>query len=170
MADKTKETVQIEETVSEKKKSPAKQKKPNWHRVAPPNQLDLDKGDNTNIMNINLALFNMPDIDMRDPRQVSQRLSDYFALYANYDLKPTVAGMAISLNGMSRQTLTAIAHDRVTGSTGYKSALPDEVTTLIKKAYKLMENMWETYMNSGKIKPVSGIFLGKNNYGYQDKT
>ena len=33
----------------------------------------------------------------------------------------------------------------------------------------LMENMWETYMNSGKINPVSGIFLGKNNFGYQDK-
>ena len=25
-------------------------------------------------------------------------------------------------------------------------------------------------MNSGKINPVAGIFLGKNNYGYQDKT
>ena len=33
-----------------------------------------------------------------------------------------------------------------------------------------MENQWETYMNSGKINPVSGIFLGKNNFGYQDKT
>ena len=33
-----------------------------------------------------------------------------------------------------------------------------------------MENLWETYMSSGKINPVSGIFLGKNNYGYQDKT
>ena len=33
-----------------------------------------------------------------------------------------------------------------------------------------MENLWETYMNSGKVNPVSGIFLGKNNYGYQDKT
>ena len=32
-----------------------------------------------------------------------------------------------------------------------------------------MENMWESYMNSGKINPVSGIFLGKNNFGYQDK-
>ena len=30
--------------------------------------------------------------------------------------------------------------------------------------------MWETYMNSGKVNPVAGIFLGKNNYGYQDKT
>lgn len=101
---------------------------------------------------------------------VTQRLGEYFALYEKADLKPTVAGMAIALNGMSRQTLTAIAHDRPTGSAGYKTALPREVADSIKKAYKMLENMWETYMNSGKINPVSGIFLGKNNYGYQDKT
>ena len=33
-----------------------------------------------------------------------------------------------------------------------------------------MENLWEMYMQNGKIHPVSGIFLGKNNFGYQDKT
>jgi hypothetical protein len=134
------------------------------------NGLMLEKGDNAKIMSINIALFNMQDIDMTDAQAVTDRLDEYFALYEQADLKPTVAGMAIALNGMSRQTLTAIAHDRVTGSTGYKSALPPEVTATIKKAYKMMENMWETYMNSGKINPVSGIFLGKNNYGYQDKT
>lgn len=134
------------------------------------NGLMLEKGDNAKIMSINIALFNMQDIDMTDAQAVTDRLGEYFVLYKQADLKPTVAGMAIALNGMSRQTLTAIAHDRVTGSTGYKSALPPEVTTTIKKAYKMMENMWETYMNSGKINPVSGIFLGKNNYGYQDKT
>lgn len=134
------------------------------------NGLMLEKGDNAKIMSINIALFNMQDIDMTDAQAVTDRLGEYFALYEQADLKPTVAGMAIALNGMSRQTLTAIAHDRVTGSTGYKSALPPEVTAAIKKAYKMMENMWETYMNSGKINPVSGIFLGKNNYGYQDKT
>jgi hypothetical protein len=134
------------------------------------NGLMLEKGDNAKIMSINIALFNMQDIDMTDAQAVTGRLGEYFALYEQADLKPTVAGMAIALNGMSRQTLTAIAHDRVTGSTGYKSALPPEVAATIKKAYKMMENMWETYMNSGKINPVSGIFLGKNNYGYQDKT
>lgn len=134
------------------------------------NGLMLEKGDNAKIMSINIALFNMQDIDMTNAQAVTGRLGEYFALYEQADLRPTVAGMAIALNGMSRQTLTAIAHDRVTGSTGYKSALPPEVTATIKKAYKMMENMWETYMNSGKINPVSGIFLGKNNYGYQDKT
>ena len=33
-----------------------------------------------------------------------------------------------------------------------------------------MEILWENYMQNGKINPVSGIFLGKNNFGYQDKT
>ena len=92
------------------------------------NGLMLEKGDNAKIMSINIALFNMQDIDMTNAQAVTDRLGKYFALYEQADLKPTVAGMAIALNGMSRQTLTAIAHDRVTGSTGYKSALPPEVT------------------------------------------
>jgi hypothetical protein len=32
-----------------------------------------------------------------------------------------------------------------------------------------MEELWENYMQTGRINPVSGIFLGKNHYGYQDK-
>jgi hypothetical protein len=111
----------------------------------------------------------MPDIDMKDPVAVQQRLSEYFALYARYDMKPTVVGMAIALNGHNRQWLYAITHDAVTGGAGYKTALPPEVAVQIKRAYFLLENQWETYMNSGKINPVAGIFLGKNNYGYQDK-
>ena len=50
------------------------------------------------------------------------------------------------------------------------STLRQDVTDCIKKAYILLENLWETYMSSGKVNPVAGIFLGKNNYGYQDKT
>lgn len=140
----------------------------NW--LSPENMLNVEKGDNSKIMGVNIALFQMKDIDMKDAEAVSQRLGEYFTLYEQADLKPTVAGMALALNGMSRQTLSAIVHNRPTGSDGYMSALPREVTDVIKKSYKLMENMWESYMNSGKINPVSGIFLGKNNYGYQDKT
>ena len=112
----------------------------------------------------------MPNIDMRNAEEVQQRLSDYFALYAKADMKPTVAGMAMALNGMRRQQLWAIVNDAPTGSAGYKAALPPEVAYSIKKAYFLLENLWESYMNSGKVNPVAGIFLGKNNYGYQDKT
>lgn len=156
----------------QKKYAPKTKKKPrggnNWLKSE--NMLDVVGGENSKYLTVQMALLNMPDIDMENVEEVQTRLNEYFALYAQNDMKPTVAGMAIALNGMSRQTLTAIAHDRATGSTGYKSALPPDVTSSIKKAYFLLENLWETYMNSGKVNPVAGIFLGKNNYGYQDKT
>lgn len=134
------------------------------------NGLMVEPGDNARFMTVQMAIFNMPDIDMENVEEVQARLNEFFALYTSHDMKPTVAGMALCLNGMSRQTLGSIAHDRPTGGAGYKTALPPEVAATIKKAYKLMENLWETYMTSGKVNPVAGIFLGKNNYGYQDKT
>ena len=177
----TKETVSGEETAIsprtgkpiQKKYAPKKTGKPrggnNWlkpENIAP----GLEAGDNTKFLTVNMALMNMPDIDMENPLEVQQRLSDYFALYAQYDMKPTVVGMAIALNGHNRQWLYAITHDVATGGSGYKTALPPEVAVVIKKAYFLLENLWENYMQSGKVNPVAGIFLGKNNYGYQDKT
>lgn len=133
------------------------------------NGYNLEEGDNNKFLQLSIELFNMPDIDKYELDQVNQRLSEYFALYAKYDMKPTVAGMASAL-GMNRRTLLAIVNDYATGSTGYKSALPKAVTQTIKKAYDLLETMWENYMSAGKLNPVTGIFLAKNNYGYQDKT
>lgn len=185
----TKKTVSSKKTVSEETvketstigealepvedKKPVKKKgKPrggnNW--LKPENMLSLEEGDNTRFMTVQMALLNMPEIDMENVEEVQARLNEYFALYAQYDMKPTVAGMAIALNGMSRQQLWAIVHNAPTGGAGYKAALPPSIADLIKKAYFLLENLWETYMNSGKVNPVAGIFLGKNNYGYQDKT
>lgn len=133
------------------------------------NGLMVDPGDNAKFLNVNMALFNMPDIDLHDIDAVEERLNEYFALYAANDMKPTVAGMAAALNGKSRQWLWALIHNQPSGGAGYSPNLPPNTANAIKKAYFLMENLWESYMNSGKINPVSGIFLGKNNFGYQDK-
>lgn len=128
--------------------------------------LRVEEGDNTKFLMANVELMNMPDIDIKNPEEVQQRVNDYFKLYASYDMKPTVAGLGMAL-GMDRRRLWEIKTGNYTTST---PKLSPEVEDTIKKAYKLMENLWETYMNSGKINPVSGIFLGKNNFGYQDKT
>ena len=172
--DKNKETVRISPLTGkpiQKKHAPKTKRKPRGGNspVIGMNGYNLKEGDNAKFMTVNMTLFNMPEIDLDNAEEVRQRLSDYFALYANADMKPTVAGMAMALN-INRTTLSAIAHDAPINGQGYKSALPYEVTELIKKAYVLMENLWESYMNSGKLNPVAGIFLGKNNYGYQDKT
>lgn len=125
LADSSEETVATKETVSseenvgtkavattgKKETKPKKKGKPrggnNWlkpENIAP----GLEAGDNTKFLSVNMALMNMPDIDMENPLEVQQRLSDYFALYAQYDMKPTVVGMAIALNGHNRQWLYAI--------------------------------------------------------------
>ena len=164
-----KETVSAKETVSTVKKKKGKPRGGN-SPVIGMNGFNLEKGDNTKYLSLNIALFNMPEIDMTNVSEVQQRLSDYFALYAQHDMKPTVAGMAIALNGHNRQWLWAVTHNAPVNGQGSKNSLPPDVSDLIKKAYILLENLWENYMQNGKVNPVAGIFLGKNNYGYQDKT
>lgn len=128
---------------------------------------NLNEGDNAKILGVNIKLFNMTKVDLHDSDAVTERLSEFFTLYAENDMKPTVAGMGMAL-GLDRRRLWEIKTGNTQGR-GDIDTLPREVRDEIKKAYSLMENMWESYMNSGKINPVSGIFLGKNNFGYQDK-
>ena len=132
------------------------------------NGIMTESGDNTKYLAVSMQLMNLPEIDLKDPVQVNDRLNLYFQIHADNDMKPTVAGMGMAL-GLDRRRLWEIK----TGN-HYSNKWMDELPTLtvdsIKKAYKLMENLWENYMQNGKINPVSGIFLGKNNFGYQDKT
>ena len=124
-----------------------------------------EPGDNAKYIGVSLKLFNLPSIDLHDPKQVQDRLTEYFQIQFDADVKPTVAGMAMAL-GIDRRRLWEIKAN----VTDRNQDLPTLTRDSIKKAYDFMENLWENYMQNGKINPVSGIFLGKNNFGYQDKT
>ena len=132
------------------------------------NGLNLEAGDNTKYLALGRELFNLPTIDLKDPEQVIDRLNEFFAIHERYDMKPTVAGMGMAL-GLDRRRLWEIKTGNLKGGTS-KYDLPTLSLESIKKAYEYMEILWENYMQNGKINPVSGIFLGKNNFGYQDKT
>ena len=131
--------------------------------------LGLNPGDNTRITNCGLEIFNLPRIDLNDADQVHERIGRFFEIYGQYDLKPSISGLALALNGISRNTLWAIAHGAPTGGCGYEAAVPREVADEVKKTYALLESMWISNMDSGKVNPVTGIFLAKNYYGFQDK-
>ena len=127
-----------------------------------------EPGDNAKYIGVSMKLFNLPTIDLKDSDAVQKRLDEYFAIHFEADLKPTVAGMAMAL-GVDRRRLWEIKTGaKIGGHTPID--LPTITVDSIKKAYDFMENLWEHYMHNGKINPVSGIFLGKNNFGYQDKT
>ena len=121
-------------------------------------------GDNNQYTTFALAIMQLPKIDIRDSQALGSRLTEYFQLCSDHDMKPAVAAMALAL-GMDRRRLWEINNDVA----GRNVTIPEECKDIIKMAYNSLEVLWEGYMTSGKINPVSGIFLGKNNFGYQDK-
>jgi hypothetical protein len=154
-----------EELVEAKETKP--KKKPRGKNIGETLSPVTEPGDNAKYISVSLKLFNMPSIDLHKPELVQERLTEYFEIHVKADLKPTVAGMAMAL-GIDRRRLWEIKSGNYhTSST--LADLPFESTDSIKKAYDFLENLWENYMNNGKINPVSGIFLAKNNFGYQDK-
>ena len=144
-------------------------RKPAGMAAALAGDLGQEPGDNTRIVQTSMKFFDMPKVDLHDPAAVHDRLCEYFAIYGEADLKPTVAGMAMAL-GVDRRRLWAIANDQPTGGTGKPMQLPKETADLVKKAYEILETSMENYANAGKINPVMAIFMMKNHFGYQDKT
>jgi hypothetical protein len=119
----------------------------------------MEPGDNTKYLAHALAVRNMPPIDRTDPAQVDMRIQEYFELCAQNDIKPTVTGFCNALQ-VPKQTIFEWKHGNFRKETHQ---------AIILRAYALLEELWENYMQNGKINPVSGIFLGKNNFGYADK-
>ena len=130
---------------------------------------DLQPGENNKYTQKNLELFSMERVDLMSNEAVTARIEEYFSIMAKYDSKPSVTGIAMAL-GLDRRRLWEIKTGNFENTRGIYTKLPEEVVETIRRAYDFLEMMWEDYMLNGKINPVSGIFLGKNNFGYQDKT
>lgn len=120
----------------------------------------VEPGDNTRYLRNALAIWDLPPIDISDEKQVEERIKWYFQKCMEDDVKPGVVGLSNAL-GVTRDTLW----DWKSGNT--RAGTHSDV---VKKAYGILEQMWEDYMQNGKINPVSGIFLGKNHFGYKDQT
>jgi len=125
-------------------------------------QEGIQPGDNAKYLRHALMGLDLPPIDLDSDEQVQDRIMWYFNHCAENDMKPTVTGMANSL-GISRSTLSD-------WSNGSRRGKTDNRTQIIQQAYNVLGELWEDYMLNGKINPVSGIFIGKNHFGYTDKS
>lgn len=116
------------------------------------------KGDNARYLRLAMVSLDLPPIDISDPAQVEQRIKDYFSFCGDNDTKPSVVGMCNWL-GITRETLNTWRRGEYRGASH---------SDLITRAYSVLEQLWTDYMLNGKVNPASGIFLGKNLFGYKD--
>lgn len=131
---------------------------------------DDSDGKNRKFILSAMSIWELPSIDLNDPDQISDRTDTYFSMMAEQNMKPTVIGYAMAL-GIDRRQLWAIVNNQPYPSNGGRTweRIPARSLDIIKKGYRTMEYLWESYMQNGAVNPVSGIFLGKNNYGYKDQ-
>ena len=128
-----------------------------------PNAVELPEGDNNKYTTFALAIMQLPKIDVREPEQLRRRVVEYFQLCADHDMKPGVAAVGLAI-GLDRRRLWEIR-----SGSNRNGTIPQECKEIINEVYDSLEVLWEGYMVNGKINPVSGIFLGKNHFGYSDK-
>ena len=122
-----------------------------------------EPGENTRYILHDMKLSNLPCIDINNTTAVSSRINQYFSICAEDDIKSSVASLALAF-GFSRFVLFDMLNGR------NKSITNSESLHTIKKAYDSINSYYEHMMNNGKINPVAGIFLMKNNMGYKDTT
>ena len=100
----------------------------------------------------------LPPIDISDPEQVRQRISEYLDFCELNDKKPSPIAMA-SWIGVSRDTINSWKRGECRNETH---------SDIIQKAMIIMEEVWYDMMQNGRINPASGIFIAKNWFGYKD--
>lgn len=142
--------------VQEVKKAVKKRNRPDLAKFGEEN---TEPGDNSRYLRHALVSWNLPPIDISDPKQVEQRITDYFNYCADNDRKPNIKGLGNWL-GVSGETV------RLWRQGVYRE---DTHFAVIKKAVDMLEELWWDYGQNGKTNPASWIFIGKNAFGMKDQ-
>lgn len=126
---------------------------------------NLTDDDNTlttsDLIDLSLRVAKLPPIDNTNAEQLAARADEYFQMCLDAGVKPTLNGIA-SATGLDRRRLWEMRTDVPGRGFTYNRKCRD----VVKRIYLTLETLWESYMQEGKINPVSGIFLGTNHFGY----
>lgn len=120
---------------------------------------NTEPGDNARYLRYALASWDLPPIDVSDPKQVEKRIHEYFQFCIDNDRKPNIKGLGNWI-GVDDETVRRWR----TGE--YRS---ETHRGLIKKAVDMLQEMWWDYGQNGKCNPASWIFIGKNAFGMRDE-
>ena len=141
----------------------AKGNRDGW-KNAPNNQRPQRQSDSIAFIR---ELVTWPAIDLRDPEAMLQRFNDYTDLCERYKSRVLVSGLCNSM-GLTRDDVLAWSKGK---NCMLNRVLSPESASMLKNILRMLEVDWEFAMqNNGYRNPVTGIFLGKNNFGYSDES
>lgn len=105
-------------------------------------------------------------VDWGDVDSIRNRVLDYFAIMESHNCRPTVSGLAMAF-GLRRQRLCEIKNGTYRKGGKYKE-LTEEGIEEIRKAYDMLEVLYESYVMHDDINPMTAVFMGTNLYGYRN--
>ena len=104
-----------------------------------------------------IKLGTLPRVDTQDPEAVQDRIVEYFQRCIDDGVLASIGGLSLAL-GLERTTLFKIRRREF--------RKPQAVYELIDMACNIINAQYEETMQEGKINPLAGIFLMRNNFGY----
>lgn len=113
-----------------------------------------------NALAYNIEALTLPSVNPANIEEIKERTSLYLNGCAERDIKPGVQGLCLWL-GVERSTW----YDWCNGTTRR-----DTHYNFCNRVMVLLAASWESNMQENKTNAVSGIFLGKNDFGYKDKS
>lgn len=139
-------------------KQKQKRKRPDLTELQTPH---TEPGEISRMLKQAMTISHWPQINTDDAAQVAARIDQYHEFCFQNDIKPDMSGLALAF-GVSRKTLWAWEN-------GVDSNKPQSVRNALKKGREVNEYLMTQLMQNGKINPVTGIFLLKNNHEFRDQ-
>ena len=121
----------------------------------------VDVQENALFVQYALDIFNTPDPDLNNPKEVKQCIDNYFNNCISKGLRPGNLGLYASL-GLDKRQVFEMVNGRIT------KGASRETIELIKKAQKTLSSMREILGAQGKLNPATLIFWQKNFDNLQD--
>lgn len=131
------------------------------HKVSYPSKKQAQKERmKKNALAYNIQALSLPPVNNADIEAIKERTTMYLDGCAERDIKPGIQGLCLWL-GVERATWYAWCRGDNRKETHYD---------FCNRVMILLAANWENNMQDNKTNAISGIFIGKNDFGYKDKS
>ena len=122
------------------------------------------------IIAAHICMIDLPRPDLHSRKECEDALYNYFANCAEKNVRPSFSGMCLSLGITRKQLIQLCETGQVTiHGTPNAIAVPNDVWQFMVSLRNNYAAMLESFLETNLIHPTAGVFLLKNNCGYQDE-